>query len=67
MTNQYVKESLIGEEAIKKFYDRYKYIDKAKAMDNFLQEDHPLTRIVDMLECHNFAPRKLYLIKIKGS
>ena len=67
LQNQFVKESFVGEEAVQKFYDRYRKVERAKDIEKFMKEDNAITRIVDLLQHHNFAPRKLDLIKLKGS
>ena len=34
--NRFVKEIFIGEEAVQKFYDRYKHMDRYKEKEDFL-------------------------------
>lgn len=61
-----VRESLVGEEAVHKFYQRYRELDKRRDHEDFLNEKHALTNIVGLLQLHNFTPRKLTVVKLKG-
>lgn len=56
----------MGEEAVQKFYQRYKQLDKRKDKEDFFNEKHALTNIVNLLQMHNFTPRKLTIVKLKG-
>ena len=61
-----VRESLVGEEAVLKFYQRYKELDRRKQQEDFFNEKHAMTSIVALLQMHNFTPRKLTVVKLKG-
>jgi len=61
-----VRESLVGEEAVQKFYQRYRQLDRRREQEDFLNEKHALTNIVALLQLHNFTPRKLTVVKLKG-
>ena len=49
-----------------KFYQRYKNLDRRKEQEAFFNEAHALTNIVSLLQMHNFTPRKLTVVKLKG-
>jgi hypothetical protein len=61
-----VRESLVGEEAVQKFYQRYRQLDRRREQEDFHNEKHALTSIVGLLQLHNFTPRKLTVVKLKG-
>jgi hypothetical protein len=61
-----IRESLVGEEAVQKFYQRYRQLDRRREQEDFLNEKHALTNIVALLQLHNFTPRKLTVVKLKG-
>jgi hypothetical protein len=61
-----VRESLVGEEAVQKFYQRYRQLDRRKEQEDFMNEKHALTSIIALLQLHNFTPRKLTVVKLKG-
>ncbi len=56
----------MGEEAVQKFYEHYKYSSKYQDKEKFNKETNIISQIVQLLEGHGFAPRKLDLIKLRG-
>lgn len=61
-----VKESLVGEEAVQKFYQRYRQLHRREDKEDFFNQKHTLTSIVSLLQLHNFTPRKLSVVKLRG-
>lgn len=41
-------------------------MEKRKEKEDFFNEKHALTNIVALLQMHNFTPRKLSIVKMKG-
>lgn len=41
-----MKEIFVGEEAVQKFYDRYKHMDKYKDKEHLMNEHNPVQQIV---------------------
>lgn len=63
---KYVREKLVGEEAVSRFYGRYKNIEKVRDIEEFRSELNPLTVILTVLESYNIPPKRMEVIKIKG-
>lgn len=60
-------ERLVGEEAIKVFYDRYKHINRVHDKEMFVGQQNPITFVLSMLDLYNLPPRRMEIIKLRGS
>jgi hypothetical protein len=63
--HHHTKTKLIGNDAVKTFYNFYKNMDKERKKPEAMNRE-ALLQILDILEKHDFPPETMNLIKEKG-
>lgn len=64
---KFTQEKLVGEEAVRVFYDRYKNINRVMDREVYYGQQNPITFILSILDAYNLPPKRMEIIKLRGS